>query len=839
MRFKDILVVIIFSLSVQLPGVAQEAAILEYGARVNTIAYSPGADPPLIAAAGTADDPEDNIIKVWDLRNNRAVELRGHTGAVRSVAFSPNGELLASGSHDWTFRLWDGLRPEGTIKHHVVDGVRSAVEAVAFSPDGLLLATAGTHVIVWNLGTMEEMFTLRHTKYVWTVAFSPDGRYLAAGEGDGEGPGLVRVWDLATQKQTATLDGDAKIVYSVVFSPDNQTLASGGWSGQIRLWSVSDWQLLGTIREYSTIYSLDFAPDSKILAAAGFGFLSLWSAESGRVIASLAEQADGGEVVAVAFSNDGVRLASGGSNGNVRIRNIETHLQAVKQDEQRAMVRLIHFSPKGYLEEWGGEDWLAERMAERIDLMISESQLFFAEQMESYGHGRKTFTYETDATGKALVRKVIGQFDDAHYHEDPWGKIWQEIGPPDEKHVDVVFVHGTGYGRGLGIGAGTFTWGGGGRAIVHERATRVFAHTAHELGHAFGLAHDFRHTSPERWVYDHHIMSFGSQHPKKLSKCAAEWLDVHPMFNDNNQTGFNEPMTIDMVTAIVGNSPQVTLFFEIDDADGLHHAMLLGQSEHHLSLDFLELRGCQVLSGERQIIKFVTQNPRTREVTLRVIDAHGRFWQETFPMKPKYVKADVNRDGMVSILDLVAVASSLRQTGQNPADVNGDGVVDILDLVLVAGAFEMAHAAPSITSETFAMLTAAEVEDWIAQARKMALTDPVHLRGIGVLEQLVAALSPAKTVLLPNYPNPFNPETWIPYELATDSDVRIAIFDVHGAIVRRLHLGHQRAGYYAEKDRAVYWDGRNGFGERVASGLYFYTLTTSGFSATRKMLIGK
>ena len=98
---------------------------------------------------------------------------------------------------------------------------------------------------------------------------------------------------------------------------------------------------------------------------------------------------------------------------------------------------------------------------------------------------------------------------------------------------------------------------------------------------------------------------------------------------------------------------------------------------------------------------------------------------------------------------------------------------------------------------------------------------------------------PDKNALLPNYPNPFNPETWIPYQLATDADVTLTIYASNGRAVRQLALGHQAAGTYQSRSRAAYWDGKNQQREPVASGIYFYTLTAGDFSATRKMLIRK
>ena len=107
------------------------------------------------------------------------------------------------------------------------------------------------------------------------------------------------------------------------------------------------------------------------------------------------------------------------------------------------------------------------------------------------------------------------------------------------------------------------------------------------------------------------------------------------------------------------------------------------------------------------------------------------------------------------------------------------------------------------------------------------------------LPDFIAYVVPEKTALLPNYPNPFNPETWVPYQLADDSEVIITIHDVTGRLVRRLDLGYQFAQNYTNREKAAYWDGRNQYGEMVAGGLYFYTLRTQSFQATRRMVIVK
>ena len=200
--------------------------------------------------------------------------------------------------------------------------------------------------------------------------------------------------------------------------------------------------------------------------------------------------------------------------------------------------------------------------------------------------------------------------------------------------------------------------------------------------------------------------------------------------------------------------------------------------------------------------------------------------------------ADVDSDGVVSILDMILVSRYLgRIKLPDPQmDVNGDGKVDISDLVLVARSMDTeAGAAPSALTPDIS----ARVQAWIAQAEAADDGSLVFRQGIANLKRLLAAMPPERTDVFTNYPNPFNPETWIPYHLAEAAEVSVRIYDATGALVRTLVFGHQPADIYQERSRAAYWDGKNAFGESVASGLYFYTLTAGDFTATRKMLIRK
>ena len=229
----------------------------------------------------------------------------------------------------------------------------------------------------------------------------------------------------------------------------------------------------------------------------------------------------------------------------------------------------------------------------------------------------------------------------------------------------------------------------------------------------------------------------------------------------------------------------------------------------------------------------------TVQVSAAGIESTATFYAISDTEAPPTM-ADVNSDGSVNVLDLIFITSALGNTGANlAADVNRDEVVSILDLIWVAGMFEDAAAAPSAQPQVPETLTAVEVQGWLTDARDLEVRDPIVKRGFLVLEQLLISLTPKETELLANYPNPFNPETWIPYRLAEDAFVTLIIYDGAGQVVRTLDVGHRIAAVYESRSKAIYWDGRNDVGERVASGVYFYHLSAGDYSATRRMVILK
>ena len=240
--------------------------------------------------------------------------------------------------------------------------------------------------------------------------------------------------------------------------------------------------------------------------------------------------------------------------------------------------------------------------------------------------------------------------------------------------------------------------------------------------------------------------------------------------------------------------------------------------------------------------------PENAELVTHLSEQLHAGWQAALPEVQQQVRVpqtllwDINNNGVVDIQDLILVSNSF---GEEPseypkADINKDGRVDIIDLLLVAAHFgESCNAAAPLISAPLPPEHAALANEWLTEARLADDGSDVFRQGVATLEHLINTVLPTKTLLLPNYPNPFNPETWIPYDLAEDADVHIDIYNLRGESIRHLSLGFQTAGTYRTLSRAAYWDGQNTAGEPVASGVYFYTLQAGQFKATRQMVILK
>ena len=749
MRFTYLFLVIVVFLTLAFTAVAQEHTIFRHGGSIQTVAYSPG-NPSLFASAG-----DTGAIKVWNLQNDTVTTLGSHADTVNALIFSPNGRWLVSGSDDYTFKVWDvSQRIEIRSLQHISDWTRSQIKAVAFSPDGRHLATAGVHVKLWDTLGWSEITTLQHDEWLWAVAFSSDGTLLATGDNRGQ----INVWDLQNQHAVTQLHVGSNSVYTVQFSPNDQILAGAGYEGKVKLWTVPNWKSYGTLTSNSTISDISFSPDNSLLTGTGYESVNLWKVDSGEKSATLTGHR--GWVKAVVFSPDGRTVMSGGEDDTLRLWDV-TPYRSITPD----MVRILYFLPR--------DRSLQPGIWTKLNTLLGNVQRFYANQMEINGFGRKTFMFETDESGEMLVYRIDGQFRDRYYHTNTAYKIHTEISSQFDmgRHVYLIVADISSQSIGgknkCGIGGGDWyknenlIRGKGGYAVIpasgpcFDGAYGVVV-AAHELGHAFGLEHDFRN--------DAYVMSYGVA-PDRLSKCAASWLDTHRFFN-TDQTAFNEPTSIQMLTssAYLRNARNFTLQFEVSDADGIHQAQLLVPVTPLDPAPGVKLHSCKDLHTHRSTLEFRVPTLTARQinnVVLQVIDVYGNITRQDYTLK--------------------ANAALLPQ---NHVDANRDGI-----------------AAP---------------------------------------EQLLATLAiPTETRIFANYPNPFNPETWIPYQLSDPAEVTLHISSVDGTLVRTLALGHQAAGTYHSKSRAAYWDGRNEHGERVASGVYFYTLSAGNFTATRKMFIRK
>ena len=797
------------------------------------VSYS--SDGTLLASATSA------TIKLWDIttRENIAT-LTGHADTVNCIAFSPDGTLLASGAMGGIVKLWD-IAKRQTIATLIVD--TWLVSSVAFSPDGKFLVSGASHEVqLWDVETHQNIFSFEaRTGGRMSLAFSPSGKTLAyISLSD------VRLWDVATKTDIATLRGRGSNLFSVAFSPDGTTLAAGSWDDTVKLWNTESGERIATLEGHTGgSTSVAFSPDGTTLVSGSYSYeLKLWDVATGRNTVTFGRELTG--VSSIAYSPDGkwlitgeghpVQVAQGVRDGTVNLWDVATKKNITALVGHTNWVYSVAFSPDGRTIASGGgrfEDYA-------IRLWDAQSSTHLKTLM---GHTERTSSVAFSPDSNTLAS---GSWDNTV-------RLW-DVATGRQKNMltehsgRVNSVAFSPDGQTLASGSSDDTvrlW----EVATGRQKNMLTGHTGGINSVAF---------SPDGQTLasgssDGTILLWQST-PSLTSDAIVRLL---PASVASPRIGDQLSLSVDIVAAENVAGYQATVRFDttalryVSSANGdfLSAGALFVKpviEGNLIMLNAASFAGETDGAGTLATLKFEVIEPKSSIVTLSDVLLTNRAGEAFVPQvedaeitKPTTLKSDVNGDGHVNVLDLVIIASNLGKSGQNDADVNGDGIVNIQDLVLIAGVLSTSAAAPSSHTQALSILTAIDVKRWLSQAQQLNFIDATSLQGIRFLEQLLAALTPKETVLLANYPNPFNPETWIPYQLAAPADVSISIYTADGKLVQILALGHQAIGIYESRSRAVYWDGKNQLGEPVASGIYFYTLTADDFTATRKMVIRK
>ena len=813
----------------------QHIAILEgHTDPVASLAYSPDGRT-IASASGGFGEEADNTVRLWDVNTGQLKAiLIGHKSPLTSVAYSPDGRTIASASGgfgeeaDNTVRLWDANTGQNIT---TLTGHEDRVNSIAYSPDGTTIAIGSYGIIyLWDSISNQYKTPLTGLENVVSLAYSPDGRTLASGS-TGWDDNPLRFWDANTGELKHSPTGHITHFESVVYSPDGTTIAVANGAGiyRVHLWDANTGRHKGSLRGFS---KPAFSPDSATIAIAWWnGTIYTWDVGTRELIGAF--EGHTRSVDSIVYSPDGTTLASGSHDNTVRLWDVATRQLIATLTGHDNQVTSVAYSPDGTTLASGSHDntvrlWDVATRQRKATLTGHENSV-------------TSVAYSPDGTTIAS-----GSWDDTI-------RLWDAN---TGQHITTLEGHTRGVysiayspdGMTLASGSGdqTILWD----AMSGEHKTTFDGHTWNVTSVAYSpdgctLATSSGDSTVILWDLTPYI-NINAIVNLSPSPVQSPPIGEQLRFTLNITGG----KTVMGYQATVQFDPTALRYVESSNSDYLPAGssfvppVVKGNS---VTLAATSLAEGGTGDGALATLTFEVVGIKASTLTLsqvRLIASDGarsipRFENAEIIEPPLRIKGDVNGDGIVNIQDLVLVASRFGKIGENDADVNGDNIVDIVDLVLVAGALGNTAGAPTIHSEMLEMLTTADVRQWLVEAQRVALTNPTYQRGIHVLAYILAMLTPKETALLSNYPNPFNPETWIPYQLAKPANVTLRIHSMNGTLIRTLELGYQTAGVYLSRNRAAYWDGKNILGERVASGIYFYTLIAGDFTATRKMLIRK
>ncbi|MCG9130373.1 hypothetical protein J5I95_01690 [Candidatus Poribacteria bacterium] len=647
-----------------------------------------------------------------------------------------------------------------------------------YSPDGKTLASVlyrPSQVVLWDVENKTVKLTINDVSGRY-VRYSPDGKTLVCGDA---------LYDATTgQPKLLLLDGDGYRDY-VIYSPDGETLAGAGAKG-IRFWkSTTDALPAGE----NPINILPTNP-AIVINTTETNPTSIPISTSSTTVPG---------IQGLSYSPDGRELAIACELG-IWIYDVELNTEKTLL---KGGVHCIGFSPDGSIlaSGAGSEIRLWDAVRKNIKFTISNPKIHS-------GYLSQVLALAFSPDGKIFVSGDNGS-DQIHFWDTETGTYKWTLSDYKDDTISIAFSPG---GKMLASGhyydKTIMLWDLTSYPTVSISPDSVTSLTAGEE-----LAFDLKISNGKNISGYQATIEFDpdalAYQETQYGDYLSEGVPVQPIVNNHSGSIQLAALSLPGIGSN-GDGTLATLKFKVNAIKGSKLSLrdvTLSNNEGHKSYAWIE--------GSLLLNSAVPEG-----------------------CAPFNIK-DVNKDCVINIQDLVLVATNFGRGGENVADVNGDGSVDIIDLVLVAGAFGDTAAAPAIYADTQEMLSASNVQPWLSAAHKVNLTDSTFQRGVLMLEQLLIVLTPKDTALLPNYPNPFNPETWIPYQLERSAEVTVFIYSANGTSIRTLALGYQPAGIYRSRDRAAYWDGTNEIGESVASGVYFYTLSAGEFKATRKMLVVK
>ena len=690
-------------------------------------AFSP--DERTIASPGSI---RTDLISLWDIESGQ--ETGRLEGGGRALAFSPDGSLLA--------------------------GVASE-----FDEDGNWIANNGFDIALWSLATRRKIAVLGRGSHVRSLAFSPDGTTVATGGGDE----FIRLWDVASRREIATLTGHADAVQVVAFSPDGRTLASGGSDGGAKLWDVGAGQETATLAGHTDrVSAVVFSTDGETLATGSDDHtVRLWDIASARETAVLTGHES--RILMVAFSADGSSVVGGSyldgngdieSAGNaIRVWDLASRRQVDSFGGLVDPVQRLAFGPDGNL--------IATRAADGSHIALWDVT-----------SGRRVGTLTGAGT---LIDTPVFSPDGTILATWSLGGVtlwdvasWQPAALLAGSRGGIAFSPD-----------GTILATGGRDEFIALWDIASLQRVATLVGHADG-------TSTLAFSPDGSILAGGGLDRARIPRFGVWLWDV--------------VVTVDAARAI---GPDVPLFVDF--------ARWYGSDDEILDIEFSP-DGQLLACGDRAEVTRLWDVAARRQVAS--LDAPDRSRAIAF-----------SPDGRI-----------LASTGNGGNGTLWD--VESREAIGTIKGSDWGFPSALAFSPDGTLLATGDrgVFLWGVTDSPTDIPTAVEPRGKARAtwaQVKRAALTPSETAFLPNFPNPFNPETWIPFDLHESAGVTVSIHDAGGRVVRSLDLGEHPAGAYRTRDRAAHWDGRNEQGEFVSSGVYFAELTAGDYRDTRRITVRK